>query len=192
MPVPEPVKIEAKRRANYRCVVCQGFWVEVHHIIPEAQGGPDTIENAAPLCAGCHHQYGGNPELRKQLREMRDFWWERCRQAQYITVDAGLAQKVDALHVALIQGQKRQSEVLSEVKGIVLQQLNNAQQQVMASGTVANVLTAVSSLGSGLPPLPEIQTSQPVSGKVSVASGAYTVDPILPPGDKKPPNQSGR
>ena len=49
MAFPESVKLDAKRRANYRCVVCQRPWVEVHHIHPEARGGPDTVENAAPL-----------------------------------------------------------------------------------------------------------------------------------------------
>jgi HNH endonuclease len=190
MPFSESIKIEAKKRANYRCVVCQGFWVEVHHIHPEGQGGPSTLDNAAPLCTGCHHQYGGNPELRKQLREMRDHWWERCKQTQYLTVDAGLAQKVDDLQISVLQGQKRQDEALAEMKGLFLTQLNLAQQQVLVSGTVANVLTAVNSLGSGLPPMAQVQTSQPFQAKPSVVSGAFTVEPILPPGEKKPLTQS--
>src|SRR6266508_3020093 len=84
MPFPESVKIEAKQRANYRCVVCHQPWVEVHHIHPEAQGGPNTLDNAAPLCGSCHTLYGGNPDLRKQLREMRDWWWQRCAAASHI------------------------------------------------------------------------------------------------------------
>ena len=78
MPFPEPIKLEAKKRANFKCCVCQTEFVEVHHIKPQAEGGSDDIKNAAPLCAGCHKKYGGNPELRKQLREMRDHWWEKC------------------------------------------------------------------------------------------------------------------
>jgi hypothetical protein len=50
----------------------------VHHILPEASGGPDTEENAAPLCPSCHTDFGGNPEKRKTIREMRDFWYELC------------------------------------------------------------------------------------------------------------------
>jgi 5-methylcytosine-specific restriction endonuclease McrA len=64
MPFSENIKIEAKKLANFRCVVCQGVWVEIHHIQPEGQGGPNALDNAAPLCAGCHHQYGGNPDER--------------------------------------------------------------------------------------------------------------------------------
>jgi 5-methylcytosine-specific restriction endonuclease McrA len=29
-------------------------FLEVHHIIPLAEGGPDTVENAAALCPNCH------------------------------------------------------------------------------------------------------------------------------------------
>src|SRR5207253_338152 len=121
-------------------VVCQQPWVEVHHIHPEAQGGLDTIENAAPLCGSCHNKYGGNPDLRKQLREMRDWWWQRCAQMKHVTVDAGLARKIDELQAAMLQGQKRQDEVLSSVKTLIVQQLSMAQQQVMASGSLADVL----------------------------------------------------
>jgi hypothetical protein len=74
----EKIKNEAKRKAAYRCVVCKEPLVQVHHIVPESEGGPNTLDNAAPLCALCHDRYGGNPDKRKQIREMRDFWWEVC------------------------------------------------------------------------------------------------------------------
>jgi hypothetical protein len=151
MAFPESVKLDAKRRANYRCVVCQRPWVEVHHIQPEAQGGPDTVENAAPLCAGCHHQYGGNRDLRKQLREMRDHWWERCAAAQHVTVDAGFAQKVDDLQIAVLQGQKRNDEVLAEVKAMLLQQVQRVEQQIVTSTSLSGMFSAASELASGLP-----------------------------------------
>ncbi len=52
--------------------------LEVHHIVPEEDGGPDSEENAAPLCASCHRSFGGNRELQARLREMRDHWYEEC------------------------------------------------------------------------------------------------------------------
>jgi hypothetical protein len=52
--------------------------VEVHHIIPEEEDGPDTKDNAAPLCPSCHETYGSNPDKRKFIREARDFWYELC------------------------------------------------------------------------------------------------------------------
>lgn len=72
----EKTKMEAKRKANFRCVVCHDKFVEVHHILPQVEGGDDSLDNAAPLCAGCHDLYGANPQKRKQIREMRDHWYE--------------------------------------------------------------------------------------------------------------------
>lgn len=72
----EKVKLEAKKKACFRCVICQKPFVEIHHIIPQADGGSDTIDNAAPLCASCHDLFGGNPEKRKQIRDMRDHWFD--------------------------------------------------------------------------------------------------------------------
>lgn len=53
-----------RRRARGRCEACgeeSGFqrtdgtpYLEVHHMIPLAHGGPDTVENAVGLCANCH------------------------------------------------------------------------------------------------------------------------------------------
>lgn len=72
----EKVKIEAKKKAGFRCVICQEPFVEVHHIVPQKEGGEDTINNAAPLCSRCHDLYGDNPSKRKQIRQMRDHWYE--------------------------------------------------------------------------------------------------------------------
>jgi hypothetical protein len=134
--------------------MCQKPLVEVHHIHPEKHGGPNTIENAAPLCAGCHSDYGGNPDHRNQIREMRDDWWRRCAEAKYITVDSGLAQTIDSLYTAVLQGQKRQDEMLAEVKTLVTEQINAALQQVASSSTVSGVLSATAALASGLPSRP--------------------------------------
>jgi hypothetical protein len=58
--------------------------MQVHHIVPEAQGGPDTIQNAIPLCFDCHEEVGSynpaHPMGRKfscdELRRHRDLWFE--------------------------------------------------------------------------------------------------------------------
>jgi hypothetical protein len=76
MPFSERTKHIAKSRAAFRCCVCNKPFVEVHHLIPQSEGGSDELENAAPLCASCHDLYGGNPEKRKILTQMRDHWWE--------------------------------------------------------------------------------------------------------------------
>jgi hypothetical protein len=80
MPFSEPLKLTVKQKANLTCCWCQERRnkIEIHHIIPESQGGPDTEENAAPLCGSCHDLYGNNPDLRKEIRSRRDHWYESC------------------------------------------------------------------------------------------------------------------
>jgi DNA-directed RNA polymerase subunit RPC12/RpoP len=78
MPFPEKIKLEVKKKAAFRCCRCQGIGVQVHHIIPEHEGGNDDIENAAPLCAKCHTDFGDNEQKRKEIREMRNWWYEQA------------------------------------------------------------------------------------------------------------------
>jgi len=74
----ETLKLKVKKRAHFQCCLCHALGVEVHHIVPESESGPDTDENAAPLCPSCHETYGANPDKRKFIREARDFWYELC------------------------------------------------------------------------------------------------------------------
>jgi hypothetical protein len=74
----EGLKARVRTRAHLSCCLCHCVGVEVHHIIPQEEGGPDTKENAAPPCPSCHETYGANPTKRKFIREARDFWFEIC------------------------------------------------------------------------------------------------------------------
>lgn len=74
----EDLKLKVKRKAHFSCCLCKTIGVEVHHIIPQEEKGPDTEDNAAPLCPSCHETYGANPQKRKFIREARDFWYEIC------------------------------------------------------------------------------------------------------------------
>jgi 5-methylcytosine-specific restriction endonuclease McrA len=74
----EKTKLDVKRRAAFRCCRCQNVGIDVHHIIPESEGGPDDISNAAPLCQNCHDRFGDNPQKRKEIIQMRDWWYEVC------------------------------------------------------------------------------------------------------------------
>ncbi|MDR0591346.1 MAG: HNH endonuclease [Candidatus Nomurabacteria bacterium] len=71
----EKLKLEVKKKAAFRCVICHEPFVEVHHIVPKKEGGTDAADNAAPLCATHHDLFGDNPSKRKQIREMRDHWY---------------------------------------------------------------------------------------------------------------------
>ncbi|OGD61567.1 hypothetical protein A3A71_04240 [Candidatus Berkelbacteria bacterium RIFCSPLOWO2_01_FULL_50_28] len=72
----ESAKLSIRRKAAFRCSLCHDLGVDIHHIIPQAENGPDSEENAAPLCQNCHDQYGANPQKRKFIRECRDFWFD--------------------------------------------------------------------------------------------------------------------
>lgn len=74
----ESLRVGVRKRAHLRCCVRHAIGVEVHHIQPESEGGPDIDDNAAPLCPSCHETYGGNPQKRKFIREARDIWYEIC------------------------------------------------------------------------------------------------------------------
>ena len=75
----EAVKLEAKRKAHYKCCTCESIdFLDVHHIIPKKDEDDDSIDNAVALCKKCHDVYGGNLEKRKWIKEKRDFWYEFC------------------------------------------------------------------------------------------------------------------
>lgn len=78
MPFTENLKLEVKKKAAFRCCRCQNIGIDIHHIIPEKDGGPSDISNAAPLCQNCHDQFGDNPQKRKEITQMRDWWYEAC------------------------------------------------------------------------------------------------------------------
>jgi 5-methylcytosine-specific restriction protein A len=58
---------EALERANGYCERCRATapfkraangspYLEVHHVVPLAEGGEDSIENATALCPNCHRE----------------------------------------------------------------------------------------------------------------------------------------
>jgi hypothetical protein len=74
----EGLRVAIRKRAHLRCCLCHSIGVEVHHIVPQSEGGLDVDENAAPLCPSCHETYGANPQKRKFICEARDLWYEIC------------------------------------------------------------------------------------------------------------------
>jgi hypothetical protein len=57
MPFPPRVKEQAMAACGRRCCICNKFAstnMECHHIVQEADGGSDKVENCIPLCFDCH------------------------------------------------------------------------------------------------------------------------------------------
>jgi hypothetical protein len=90
MPFPHTVREKALVNSHRRCCVCHEFGgrsVNVHHIVQEADGGPNTIENAICLCLRCHAEAGhynphhpmGTKYSPGELRMHRDQWWSHCQ-----------------------------------------------------------------------------------------------------------------
>lgn len=84
------IKEEALVKSRRCCCVCHefaGVFANVHHIIPESEGGPNELNNAIVLCLRCHGEAGhynpnhpiGNRYSRKELRRHRDEWWYWCQ-----------------------------------------------------------------------------------------------------------------
>lgn len=101
----EAVKLSAKRKAHFKCCICQrpSVSLEAHHIIPQADGGTDDEDNAAPLCPTCHAEYGANPEKRTAIRVQRDFWYEVCERRYVLDSDKAerLAQLIEGATSAI-------------------------------------------------------------------------------------------
>lgn len=75
--------------------------MESHHIVHEAEGGPDTFENCIPVCFDCHADMKsydfkhpkGTKYTAQELRQHRDRWYEK------IAAGGGLASLPE--HVAV-------------------------------------------------------------------------------------------
>ncbi len=79
MPFSESLKAQVRKKAHSACCLCKSGGVDIHHIIPESEGGSDTQDNAAPLCPSCYEAYGANPRKRQFIHEARDVWYEICQ-----------------------------------------------------------------------------------------------------------------
>jgi hypothetical protein len=88
MPFTPKVKEDALIACGRCCCLCHkfcGLKIEVHHIRPEAEQGPNTLDNAIALCFDCHadmrsidHNHPkGNKYSESELRRHRDAWHEK-------------------------------------------------------------------------------------------------------------------
>lgn len=61
MPFDEKIRNRVLLWCDRHCCLCKkacGINIEVHHIIPENQGGNSELDNAIPLCFECHSNVG--------------------------------------------------------------------------------------------------------------------------------------
>lgn len=82
--------------ARFQCCYCLGIeFLDIHHLKPKYENGPNTFNNAIPLCTNCHRKYGDNKQLRKYLKEKRDWWYEQCSKLEPQTILKLVEKEVD-------------------------------------------------------------------------------------------------
>ena len=90
MPFPTRVRDDAFIKCARRCCLCfkpSGTKMQLHHIVPAGDGGPDTINNCIPLCLDCHAEVGsyndrhpiGSKFTSEELRQRRDQCFESVK-----------------------------------------------------------------------------------------------------------------
>jgi hypothetical protein len=145
MPFTEKLKLAVKHKAAFRCCRCHEVGVDIHHIVPQTSGGSDEEDNAAPLCQNCHDRFGGNPEKRKEIRQMRDWWYDVAKEKF-----GGDLENTGRINELLVQLQENNAAKLDEVKTELLsqiEQLRSANKQTIESAdTPAAVSRAANSM----------------------------------------------
>lgn len=150
MPFGSRVKKEVKERAAFRCCRCQTIGIQVHHIIPQEHDGPDTIENAAPLCATCHDTFGANPVKRKEIAEMRD-WWYKVVETRFSGQDPSV-EMLEKINTTVEDIRAKQADV-TELKGMlksVADEMINSITAATAPIAASNIVNASSEASSGM------------------------------------------
>ena len=150
MPFAEQTKLAAKERSHYSCVWCQSAdqFIEVHHLDPQEEGGLDVLENAAPLCPNCHTLIGSNSEMRKQLRERRDWWWQHCARLGGSLPREDTTRRLDEVVNTLrsVEAQGGRNELLlTELKSRLVGELQTRVTAVSSASTASQVIEAIQS-----------------------------------------------
>jgi rubrerythrin len=144
----EQVKQKVKKRARFKCCLCRRRWgTHVHHIKPESESGPDTEDNAAPLCADCHGLYGGNPDMRKFIKQNRDFWYETCDKMHCYD-----REKIDEIASRLSQAATKEDleRAVGHITNIlnqIVKQPNRSNKEVIRE--ISDVTAAISDVTAG-------------------------------------------
>lgn len=101
MGFPQQVRDDALVACARHCCLCHrfcGLKIEIHHIKPKASGGPDSFENAIPLCFDCHADMRtydskhpkGTKYSENELKHFRDNWYQKVGNSNGIQLAASV------------------------------------------------------------------------------------------------------
>lgn len=114
MGFPESIKKEARKKACYRCCICETTKpLRIHHIIPSKNGGPDTLENAVSLCILCHDTYGHDESKRKWIKERRNWWYEQCEKRFNREINISVLEKLNVIQDLLDGDIHKRNELMT-------------------------------------------------------------------------------
>ena len=187
MPFSESVKLEAKKRAHFACVWCRSkeLFIEVHHIIREADGGPNDINNAATLCPNCHTTYGHNQDFRAEMKRRRNFWWEYC--GKISSPDFAPVLEQVNLHAERIAALERREQHRDErfvaFRDWAAQVFPAAASTISSSHTVTELQRATSGLWDGSTESRVLEVPLPSSLLEGSVQRTHPPTPINPPSD---------
>lgn len=86
---------EIKRKSNNRCIVCHNMEAKCHLLDNRKD---EDEQNLILLCDMCARKYLGNPDLIKQLKQRRDYWYKQVEEAMLGYKSEGIEDlKTDAL-----------------------------------------------------------------------------------------------
>lgn len=152
----EKLKDKVRKKSHYQCCVCKELFIDIHHIIPESENGPDDIDNAAPLCAKCHRQFGNNPDHRKTIRGMRDLWYKICKTRYKDNYSQPIFEKLDSLGqeiIAIKDDKVKESAILEDIKKEICKLRDKEQENIKSSSSVEEIQSesiTATKLGSGV------------------------------------------
>ena len=111
----DSIKQEVRRKACYRCCICEKpRFLHIHHIIPSEESGPDTLENATALCVKCHDTYGHDKSKRKWIRERRDWWYGQCKNKINKGINVEILEQLNKIQDLLDYDIRNRSEIMKE------------------------------------------------------------------------------
>jgi hypothetical protein len=160
MPFPEPLKVRIRRRADFSCCLCHKLGVEIHHIVPQNEGGDDEEDNAAPLCPSCHEVYGANPIKRAFIREARDCWYDIC--VKRFAPESGRLEEMNALLKNAVS-KTDLDNAIAKIDAVI-----RAQQDQNLNGDIASAVPMLSSVVESLYFIKKLATAQGLRRKICV------------------------
>ena len=147
MPFSDAVKREAKERSHYQCAMCMTpYFLDVHHLIREADGGPNSIDNACPLCPNCHSWFGHDSAKVEAIRSKRDWHWDRCAK-----IDAGQMTPLSGKHFDelfqryQVSQSQEQAKLFTEMRSFISAQFDQHAAKINIARTLPDLVFASSS-----------------------------------------------